>query len=752
MPPQIAKLRKNLNSLFVQNAQTTEINLESCQLTSLDPLLQCLSQFKNLKVLRLQNNALNELPRDMSDLLALQYLDLTQNRFTNLESFMSGLFSLKQLKHLFIDLKDEDEDEIIISLTNLESFNGTPLTDVPDDLEIGVGDDNHVLNFGGDDSDEVFGAAGAHQDAAREYVTDKNASDQIDPSSPEINVEHIDFALQEQLFEDSQRHLGEFGKWEIFSDPAKDDLKTSLLNETSPIRQQAEILSCKRHLTNDCFDQIIDSLNDDKLVLMLKKIRDSYDGLFDESYNTMHNTSRTHEDSVAKLRGDLNQADKEIGQLLEAAEILEKEASDSESAKRKLADIYEDEKEKLVDELGWIKAEKEKLKNKMRQYQIAQQKMSTQANTNTRELLVQTLKNERRKKSASNGAGRTLNTSASSSPSSKVGKHLTLRQVKEIIEDIYASKAKFDSKCADNHLPRETMEQHLYTYLNQKYGLKNLILDWASAIIAAVKKYSAEDNYVCVFGKILRNEIDEEFRFVQKQLLETVGELLRVYLKGKYPLKVDNDINAMLQKRMGGFVYEEEWVDIIKYMYNKEDSVSVIVNVKEAIRRYNQYNRSNDDGSMSARSNRSRAQGSSSAKNQNRILYSEFVKVLLDFQLNGHKRFLNKFVKLFRMFDQDRNGILNELEFRQLLLAINPNRSEEEIDELLNMMDPYNNQQITFSECVTFLSAELVRMMNTHRAQNKKNDDYEEENGEEDDGEDFDDQGLDVEYDEDEGA
>lgn len=77
---------------------------------------------------------------------------------------------------------------------------------------------------------------------------------------------------------------------------------------------------------------------------------------------------------------------------------------------------------------------------------------------------------------------------------------------------------KFDKKCVENRVPLETMEQHLYTFLNQKYGLKPLILEWATAIITAVKRYQAVDNDVAVFGKILRNEIEERFRRVQTQL------------------------------------------------------------------------------------------------------------------------------------------------------------------------------------------------------------------------------------------
>ena len=41
-----------------------------------------------------------------------------------------------------------------------------------------------------------------------------------------------------------------------------------------------------------------------------------------------------------------------------------------------------------------------------------------------------------------------------------------------MIEEIYASKEKYDQKYFDTGKPRETMEEHMYTYLNQKFGLK----------------------------------------------------------------------------------------------------------------------------------------------------------------------------------------------------------------------------------------------------------------------------------------
>jgi len=66
------------------------------------------------------------------------------------------------------------------------------------------------------------------------------------------------------------------------------------------------------------------------------------------------------------------------------------------------------------------------------------------------------------------------------------------------------------------------MYQYLFTFLNQKYGLKvstpstqNLTIEWASSIVSGIQAHSNDDNDVAVFGKILRNECDEEFRHVQ---------------------------------------------------------------------------------------------------------------------------------------------------------------------------------------------------------------------------------------------
>jgi hypothetical protein len=286
---------------------------------------------------------------------------------------------------------------------------------------------------------------------------------------------------------------------------------------------------------------------------------------------------------------------------------------------------------------------------------------------------------------------------------SAVIRTIALKQLKEVIEQIYASKDKYDAKCAESHLPRETLEQHMYTFLNQvcsrmpwplrpllrtrihrtclgsdkmtrilcdtspdlgcvsppspppkrnapaiaisrtdaraggtmqRYGLRQLIIENASAIIKSVTRYGDQDNDVLVFRKILKNEIDEDFRKVQKQVKHTVGDLLRVHLKGKQPLKTDDTITAQLKEKLAGDVVEAEWSDIVRYMYNPEDSATLAVTIKDFIRR--RAGRMAMDAASARVQMRSTSRGNDvdTSSAEGRIRYDDFVKILLDFQVS----------------------------------------------------------------------------------------------------------------------
>ena len=82
--------------------------------------------------------------------------------------------------------------------------------------------------------------------------------------------------------------------------------------------------------------------------------------------------------------------------------------------------------------------------------------------------------------------------------------------------------------------------------------------------------------------------------------------------------------------------------------------------------------------------------------------------MILDFQLQEHERFLNRFTELFQNVDSNQDGIISEPEFRVLMQHMNVLAHEEEIDYLLCEIDPYNNQKMTYSEVVHLLSSHMV--------------------------------------------
>jgi len=95
-------------------------------------------------------------------------------------------------------------------------------------------------------------------------------------------------------------------------------------------------------------------------------------------------------------------------------------------------------------------------------------------------------------------------------------------------------------------------------------------------------------------------------------------------------------------------------------------------------------------------------------KNHGKLLYADFQKIILDFQLQEHEKFLCNFINLIRQVDRNREGIINENQFRELMTRMNIIKSEEEIYFLLGQIDPYNNNKISFSEIIQTLSTHMV--------------------------------------------
>ena len=331
--------------------------------------------------------------------------------------------------------------------------------------------------------------------------------------------------------------------------------------------------------------------------------------------------------------------------------------------------------------------------------------------------------------------------------------------MKDLINDIYNSKVIFDKKCLEIGKPRETLEQHMYTFLNHKYGLKSLIIEWASSVINAIKIYSSEDIEIYLFGKILRNELDEDSRLILIKLQENVSQLLEFYLKSKNPLKSQLEIQKSLNEKKNGILTEEEWKGIIYYLYNEEEGKILEKKIISFIQKnklknsetipfntiseiMQTYNTGNNNCLLSGSSARLVENNSSASYLETHgprkitrremfdlfqftedihIFYKHFINVIGEYQIKLREKYLKKFVKLFRKFDTDLDGILNENQFINLIKDIPycQNNVNEYIFKFLSTIDPFDNKIFTFNDCISLFSLEIIQENNNDK--NKEN-------------------------------
>ena len=348
---------------------------------------------------------------------------------------------------------------------------------------------------------------------------------------------------------------------------------------------------------------------------------------------------------------------------------------------------------------------------------------------------------------------------------------LSLKALKEFINELYISKNNYNIKCEQLKLPKETLEEYMYTYLYKKYGLKNIVIDWAKNIINGIKKYSKVDSNVLLFAKILKNEQEEDAQFIIPKISNNVEELLKFYLKKQNPLKSIDEINKIFEFKKKSELNEEEWKGIIFTIYEKKEAEEIQKKIENFIFKennlkkseifqnyknanmaiYDKYNsdihnytNNNSDKNdtkiymntissfnglsnisinniispkttISQRNNLNNKMTRTEKYNMflipenKNIMYNDFLRIVLNSHIRFRDRQLKNYVQLFQSVDTDRDGILNEEEFNELVQKMGI-FSEEGIEGkilyFLEKIDPFDNQKITFSESVSFFAGE----------------------------------------------
>ena len=259
---------------------------------------------------------------------------------------------------------------------------------------------------------------------------------------------------------------------------------------------------------------------------------------------------------------------------------------------------------------------------------------------------------------------------------------INLKNLLEIINQVYRLRTnRIKRQIMGNSMnnTKSTLETDLMAYLKSKYGLKKLIIEWNINILSSIKAFSKINGEVCLFGLILRNELDEGSIDILFRIKETVDSILR-------PLyKYNNDIINNI-KNNKEFMRENEWLIIAQILYNNDN------NLRQRFQKkiYNFITKFINNEEILK-------------KNGKKILFCDFLNQLIMFNLRLRKKYLNNLVTFFKKQDKDRYGILNHEEFKLMMEnigIIQKDKFKEITDFLIENSDREGSGQITFNDVV----------------------------------------------------
>ena len=260
---------------------------------------------------------------------------------------------------------------------------------------------------------------------------------------------------------------------------------------------------------------------------------------------------------------------------------------------------------------------------------------------------------------------------------------LNLNNLLEIINQTYKIRNSRIEKQKEGFYNKGTLEQDLYTYLKSKYGLKKLIIEWNMNIISSIQAYYKINGEVFLFALLLKNELDEESIEILNKIKRTVNNILNIIY--------DYNINKISKiKQNKEFINENEWKAISTCLYSDDDFLK-----EKFINEVEQY------------INNIIKRKDLIEKTGQKILYEDFINLLIIFNMKLRKMYLHNLFNLFTKEDKKKIGIINTDNFKQIIrnsgIIKDEQKLEDVIEKLVEIIDIEGSGQITFSDCVQCL-------------------------------------------------
>ena len=147
----------------------------------------------------------------------------------------------------------------------------------------------------------------------------------------------------------------------------------------------------------------------------------------------------------------------------------------------------------------------------------------------------------------------------------------------------------------------------------------------------------------------------------------------------------------MVNKIKSSSLNEELWMNIISFIYSSNEND--LMSINEIIEKYIYKNNLSD----------------------NTIPYDKFIQILIKFQIRVRDNYLKNFNYYFKKIDENKDGILSEDELIKLIEIMNiyeKEEFEEQIQNMIKELDPYQNGIYIYSDIINYLSKEMLEEEN----------------------------------------
>ena len=276
---------------------------------------------------------------------------------------------------------------------------------------------------------------------------------------------------------------------------------------------------------------------------------------------------------------------------------------------------------------------------------------------------------------------------------------LNIKNFLEIISQVYKQRnIRLQKKLQGVYYIKGTLETDLISYLKSKYGLKKIIIEWFLTILSSIKAYSKINGEICLFGLILRNELDEGSIDILQKIKETVGNILN------HLYKYNNTIIEKI-KNNKEFMKENEWIFICKVLYCND------MNLREKFE-----NKIYEFIKKMIKSDKILE------KIGKKILFSDFLNLLIMFNLRQRKKYLKNLVNIFQKYDKEKFGVINYDEFKSMIKELgyfDKDKINDIINHLVEKCDKETSGQITFNEIVECFDNFYLDNLEKNKTQDK---------------------------------